>query len=123
MITRFCICLICIRTPKSSKKASLKEESTQRCFPLPAGLPLKAGRKFTITEEYFSLTALLGNVFTLLHKRGGQSANSVAFLIPQNEGAETDGQYSRLLRTKLDEEGFEGIDIVSPFWEGRALHG
>ena len=47
----------------------------------------------------------------------GQNAGPVAFLVPQNEGAETDGQYGRLLRTKLDEEGFEKVDIVSPFLE------
>jgi hypothetical protein len=44
-------------------------------------------------------------------------SKNIAFLIPQNEGTETDGQYSRILRTKLDEEGFENIHILSPFWE------
>lgn len=74
------------------------------------------GRKFTIAEEYFSLTALLGDVFNLLHSKTGKEKET-AFLIPQSEGAEVEGQYSRLLRTKLDEEGFADIDVVSPFIE------
>ena len=47
----------------------------------------------------------------------GQQADHTTLLIPQNEGTETDGQYGRMLRTKLDEEGFEGVDVVSPFLE------
>jgi predicted nucleotide-binding protein (sugar kinase/HSP70/actin superfamily) len=43
--------------------------------------------------------------------------DSIAFLIPQNEGTETDGQYNRLLRTKLDEEGFGNVDVLAPFME------
>ena len=78
---------------------------------------IETGRKFTITEEYFSLTALLGNVFRVLNNLDKKEVGQSALLIPQNEGTETDGQYSRLLRTKLDEEGFEKVDIVSPFWE------
>jgi len=83
---------------------------------------IETGRKFTITEEYFSLTALLGNVFMALDNMDKKEVNQSAFLIPQNEGTEADGQYSRLLRTKLDEEGFEGVDIVSPFWEDVLCH-
>jgi predicted nucleotide-binding protein (sugar kinase/HSP70/actin superfamily) len=88
-----------------------------KVLPASSRASMETGRKFTITEEYFSLAALLGNVFTQLYELGRQNADPVAFLVPQNEGAETDGQYSRLLRTKLDEEGFESVDIVSPFWE------
>ncbi len=76
-----------------------------------------AGRKFTITEEYFSLTALLGDVFKELYRIGKVKSEHTAFFIPQNEGTETYGQYSRLLRTKLDEEGFQNADVVSPFIE------
>ena len=88
-----------------------------KVLPASSKASVEAGRKFTITEEYFSLTALLGNVFTELHKLDEQNIDPVAFLIPQNEGTETDGQYSRLLRTKLDEEGYERIRILSPFLE------
>jgi len=103
--------------------SEILKESFERCgikaevLPASNKASVEAGRKFTITEEYFSLAALLGNVFTQLQKIDRQKKDPVAFLVPQNEGAETDGQYSRLLRTKLDEEGFKDIEIVSPFWE------
>jgi predicted CoA-substrate-specific enzyme activase len=88
-----------------------------RVLPVSSKAAIETGRKFTITEEYFSLTALLGNVFTKLHKLENQYTGPIAFLVPQNEGAETDGQYSRVLRTELDKEGRKDVDIVSPFWE------
>lgn len=77
---------------------------------------INTGRKHIMTNEYFSLTALLGNVFEKAEEVGKSDAN-VAFFIPQNEGAEIDGQYSQLIRTKLDEEGFSNIKIISPFIE------
>ena len=73
------------------------------------------GRKYTLVEEYFSLTALMGDVFNKC--RSHNNGKPAAFLVPRTEGAEVDGQYSRLLRTKLDEEGFAGISIVSPYLE------
>jgi predicted CoA-substrate-specific enzyme activase len=73
------------------------------------------GRQFTIAEEYFSLTALMGDVFKKC--RTEDIRKHMAFLIPKTEGAEVDGQYSRMLRMKLDEEGFSDVNIVSPFME------
>ena len=73
------------------------------------------GRRFTISEEYFSLTALLGDVFGTCRSENGNK--SLAFLIPRTEGAEVEGQYSRMVRMKLDEEGFSHVDVVSPFME------
>jgi len=73
------------------------------------------GRKFTIAEEYFSLTALLGDVFSQCRSKTNEK--HMTFLIPRIEGAEVDGQYSRMLRMKLDEEGFADVDIASPFME------
>ncbi|MCG8684181.1 MAG: acyl-CoA dehydratase activase-related protein, partial [Desulfobacterales bacterium] len=75
------------------------------------------GRKFTITEEYLSATALLGDAFKELYKLRASKSDDVAFFIPQNEGTETDGQYNRFLRTKFDEEGFSNVQIVAPFIE------
>ncbi len=77
---------------------------------------VEAGRKFTITEEYFSLTALLGDIFKELNGLD-DSQNNAAFIIPKTEGAEVEGQYNRFIRTKLDEEGFENVNIVAPFIE------
>lgn len=99
------------------KEILLREGINAKALPASSRTAIETGRKFTITEEYFSLTALLGNVFMTLNKLGGQKAEQIALLIPQNEGTETDGQYSRMLRTKLDEEGFESVNVVSPFWE------
>ncbi|BBO78562.1 activase [Desulfosarcina widdelii] len=73
------------------------------------------GRQFTIAEEYFSLTALMGTVFSQC--RSKTNGNHMTFLVPRTEGAEVDGQYSRMLRMKLDEEGYAGLDIFSPFLE------
>ena len=74
------------------------------------------GRKYTLTNEYFTLTALLGDVLKQLGASKGQEGAQV-FLIPQNEGAEVDGQYSRFVRTILDKQGLRGVDILTPFWE------
>ena len=79
-------------------------------------------RKFTITEEYFALTSLLGDVFKELKSKSDIKNENISFLIPQSEGTEAEGQYNRLLRTKLDEEGIEGIDIISPFLEDVLLY-
>lgn len=51
------------------------------------------GRKFSSGNEYFSLTALLGDILYSLKDHCNGSSPCV--LIPQNEGAEVDGQYSR----------------------------
>ncbi len=76
---------------------------------------LAAGRRHTIAEEYFSMTALLGDCFKLLES--AENGKRIAFLVPQTEGAEVEGQYSRFLRLKFDEEGFGGAEIISPFLE------
>ena len=75
------------------------------------------GRGFSLTEEYFSMTALLGDIFQSLESEKPDHEHPIAFYLPQNEGTETDGQYSRILRTKLNEAGFEKIAVVSPFLE------
>lgn len=105
-------------------KAMLQKKGIKtRVLPETNRTSVDIGRKFTITEEYFSLTALLGDIFKELYSLKKIEKGSIAFLLPQNEGTETDGQYSRLLRTKLDEEGFENIDILSPFMEDGLYNG
>ncbi len=74
------------------------------------------GRKFTVTNEYYSLTALLGALLRTLQRTNG-SGKKQSLLLPQNEGAEVDGQYARFLRAKLDENGLADVGIVSPFLE------
>jgi predicted CoA-substrate-specific enzyme activase len=77
---------------------------------------IELGRKFNATEEYLSLTAILGTVFQKLSQLKTE-AGATAFWVPQYEGAEVDGQYHRLLRTKLDEAGFEQVDVIAPYIE------
>ena len=84
-----------------------------KTLPPSSQASLDLGRKHTLTSEYFSFTALLGDVLGQVNNNGGASA----FLIPQSEGAEADGQYNRLLRTILDEVGRQKVDIVAPFLE------
>lgn len=99
------------------KEMLMSKGINTRVLPETSSASVNIGRKFTIAEEYFSLTAFLGDVFKELYKIGESEKDNIAILVPQNEGTETDGQYSRLLRTKLDEEGFKTVDIVSPFIE------
>ena len=74
------------------------------------------GKKHVLTNEYFSLTALLGDVLMML-ERAQNREDRGALLFPQSEGAEVDGQYSRFLRTKLDEAGFNRVEIIAPYLE------
>uniref|UniRef100_UPI003216AF01 acyl-CoA dehydratase activase n=1 Tax=uncultured Draconibacterium sp. TaxID=1573823 RepID=UPI003216AF01 len=73
------------------------------------------GRRFTMTNEYYSLTSLLGDCFTKLENRNGDK--KIAFLMPQTEGAEVSAQYNRLLQAKLTEGNYPGIHVLAPFLE------
>lgn len=77
------------------------------------------GRSHTMTNEYYSMTLMLGNALRHARSWNGDAKTS-AFLLPQSEGAEVDGQYARFLRGKLDQEGFAGIPVVAPFIEDLA---
>ena len=81
---------------------------------------LAEGRRQTLTNEYFSLTALLGDVFREFQTRTS-AGEAFAVCVPQTEGAEVDGQYHRILRTKLDENGLAHIEILAPFIEDAML--
>ncbi|MFW5501476.1 MULTISPECIES: acyl-CoA dehydratase activase [unclassified Maridesulfovibrio] len=73
------------------------------------------GRRYSSGNEYFSLTALLGDVLAALNTY--EDAVVPAVLIPQNEGAEVDGQYSRFMRCILDQEGLADVQLISPYME------
>lgn len=77
---------------------------------------VELGRSFTITKEYFSLTALLGSVATTLSKEK-ERLERTAILIPALEGAEVDGQYARLMKTFLNKQGLTQVEVVAPFLE------
>lgn len=74
------------------------------------------GRKFTISKEYLSFTGLVGDILAKA-KELKDSDEQFGFIIPTLEGSEAGGQYHRLLRDKLDGEGFEDTQILSPFIE------
>lgn len=84
-------------------------------LPLTDETSLNRGRRHTTTNEYFVLTSLLGDILNALDRE--PDPDTVAFFIPQSEGAEVDGQYSRFIRTKLDGEGFRRTTLFSPFME------
>jgi len=84
-------------------------------LPVTGESALNRGRQHTTANEYFPLTALLGDILETLDQE--PNPETAAFIIPQTEGAEVDGQYSRFIRTKLDQEGFTDTRLVSPFME------
>ncbi|TCK92735.1 putative CoA-substrate-specific enzyme activase [Natranaerovirga hydrolytica] len=85
-------------------------------LPMTSQKTIELGRKYTLSKEYFSLTALLGDVMNQKHTlEKGKEKQS--FILPTSEGAEANGQYHRLIRDKLDQEGLNTVKIVSPFIE------
>nr|WP_321258420.1 acyl-CoA dehydratase activase [uncultured Pseudodesulfovibrio sp.] len=75
------------------------------------------GRQHTTTNEYFSMSTLLGDLLHTLNAPDSTTPDQLSVMLPQNEGAEVDGQYARFIRTKLDENGFNKVDILAPFME------
>ena len=57
------------------------------------------GRNHTVTNEYYSMAVLLGDLLQTLKKTNG-SKEQPNLLLPHNEGAEVDGQYSRFVRDR-----------------------
>jgi predicted CoA-substrate-specific enzyme activase len=101
---------------KVIKEILIKQGINTEILPGTNRTSAELGRRHSTTEEYFSLTALLGDVLKELEKSQSNEEN-IALLIPRTEGAEVEGQYNRFLRTKLDEEGFKNVDILAPFME------
>ncbi|SES87362.1 CoA-substrate-specific enzyme activase, putative [Methanococcoides vulcani] len=79
------------------------------------------GRKHTVTNEYFSMAALTGDILCIPGIRDMETEQKFLF-IPQSEGAELDGQFNRFVRTILDEEGLTNIGIISPYVEDLVYH-
>lgn len=63
------------------------------------------GRKHTTSKEYLSFTALLG-MSLLAAEEATEYGRQVQLLLPSTDGAEADGQYDRVIRGILDEEGY-----------------
>lgn len=75
---------------------------------------IEVGSKYNLSKEYLSLTALTGDVFSNIDKI---NENSASIFIPQTEGSEVYGQYSRLMKLKLKDEGYSNVNIYSPYIE------
>ncbi|SNS17006.1 CoA-substrate-specific enzyme activase, putative [Anaerovirgula multivorans] len=87
-----------------------------KVLPMTTQKTLDIGRKHTMSKEYLSLTALVGDVLNKAQELEG-SDEHFGFLIPTSEGSEAGGQYYRLLRDKLDREGLNKVEIIAPFIE------
>jgi predicted nucleotide-binding protein (sugar kinase/HSP70/actin superfamily) len=70
------------------------------------------GQTFMHGKENFSLTALLGDYIEFSNK-----ATKAQILLLQNIGAENEGVYSRFIATKMREQEYENVIIISPLWE------
>lgn len=90
-----------------------------RALPVPDREAVDIGRSHAMTNEYYSMTLVLGNALKYARNRNGDGG-AASFLLPQTEGAEVDGQYARLLRCKLDQEGFGDLGVAAPFMEDLA---
>lgn len=75
------------------------------------------GKQFMLAEEYFSTTALLGAVLTHVEKNGDKAGSKPIYVIPENEGAEVDGQYADFIRAKIKRVTHKAFEIYSPFLE------
>jgi predicted CoA-substrate-specific enzyme activase len=87
-----------------------------KTLPRTSDRSIDEGRKHTVTNEYFSMAALIGDVLAIPEIRDCGKRQKY-LLIPQSEGAEVDGQYNRLLRSVLDKEGIKDVGIIAPFME------
>ena len=74
---------------------------------------LKKGRSYMRGKEYFSLSALLGNVALEAEKH-----NKLQLLYPQNNGAEADGLYAYFVYRKLADK----LSVISPNLDKVTLH-
>jgi len=75
------------------------------------------GKKHTSSQGSLSFSSHIGSFIQKAENIRKNISTKTAFVIPQNEGSELDGQYARLTRTILDRYGFHDIRIFSPFRE------
>ena len=72
---------------------------------------LNLGRSHTNSKEYLPFAALLGSV---LDKAGSPP---VQYLIPQNQGSDADGEYSRTIYSIMADLGIDNVRLVAPMLE------
>jgi len=73
---------------------------------------IEYGKQFSMSKEYFSLTALLAEVINKVK----DSDKEYTLYLPTNEGSETFGQYGKLIRDKAIELD-KKLNLDAPFLE------
>jgi predicted nucleotide-binding protein (sugar kinase/HSP70/actin superfamily) len=89
----------------SGADAEVMEESDEKTVQL--------GRKFTIGKECYPCILTTGDMLRTVRKEGFDPAAS-AFFMPSGRGPCRFGQYHRLHRLVLDEQGFQNVPIYAP---------
>jgi predicted nucleotide-binding protein (sugar kinase/HSP70/actin superfamily) len=74
---------------------------------------VQLGRKFTIGKECYPCILTTGDMLKTVRKEGFEPGAS-AFFMPSGRGPCRFGQYHRLHRMVLDEQGFENVPIYAP---------
>ena len=74
---------------------------------------MQLGRKFTIGKECYPCILTTGDMLKTVRKEGFEPGAS-AFFMPSGRGPCRFGQYHRLHRMVLDEQGFENVPIYAP---------
>ncbi len=89
----------------SGAEAEVMEESDEQTVQL--------GRKFTIGKECYPCILTTGDMLKTVRKEGFEPGAS-AFFMPSGRGPCRFGQYHRLHRMVLDEQGYANVPIYAP---------
>ena len=114
-LNRACPVVLPYMYPYSQLLAAYLNGKGFQVLELPPTSPesLKKGRAYMRGKEYFSLSALLGNIALEAEKH-----DELQLLYPQNNGAEADGLYAYFVYRKLADK----LSVISPNLAKTALH-
>jgi hypothetical protein len=101
----FISCEICTQLKTLGYNAKVLEPTSKKSLTL--------GKDSTTSKEYVTFVSLLGDVL-LFEKENPKSEDIKQLLLFQTEGAETDGFYATVIRSKLDSIGRSDIHIIAP---------
>ncbi|MDO5135693.1 MAG: acyl-CoA dehydratase activase [Eubacteriales bacterium] len=78
---------------------------------------IRIGRSLTSSKEYITFTAMLGMAVGLARQAKEKGAHRY-FLLSENQGAEADGVFARVIGSVLEEQGLDPyLTILSPMLE------
>ena len=89
---------------KENKNVTILEEVNEKS--------IEYGKQFSMSKEYFSLTALMGEVINKVKN----SDKEYTLYLPTNEGSETFGQYGKIIKDKAMELN-KKLNLQAPFVE------